>query len=107
MEELNLGFEQLSVVSSPSNLREVIQTILSDQSTLKEEMEKNLRDQLEMNGRIHSLIKCMQHNTFFNDNYFPLEKDLDFTFVEDKIEKKIDADPEFRTVLVLTIYNLC
>jgi len=51
--------------------------ILSDQSKLKEEMHKNLRDQSKINERIKQIFTHIQRNTFFNDNFFPLDNDDD------------------------------
>lgn len=85
-----------------------MQTILSDQSKLKEEMKKNLSDQSKINERIKKLFTHIQcHNMFFNDNYFPLDNDDDLNYIENKISKKIAAGDEFKSLLVINIYNLC
>ncbi|XP_008186739.1 uncharacterized protein LOC100167649 isoform X2 [Acyrthosiphon pisum] len=62
-------------------------------------MQKNLIDQSKMNERIKSIITHLRHNTFFNDNYFPLNNDVDLVYMENKILIKT-ADPEFKSLLV-------
>jgi len=96
-----------TILSDQSKLKEEMQKNLNNQSKLKEEMQKNLRYQSKMNERIKSIFKHLRHNTFFNDNYFPLDNDDDLKYMENKLSKKNVTDPEFRSHLVITIYNLC